>query len=152
MKIPFLEVIRNASRILLTLRAIYSTMPNICSSVFISEAKRPMNEQKPTLGEFEELVLLAVLALGDKAAYGVSIRDLIERETGRNVSFGAIYTTLDRLKTKGYVSSKQGAPTQERGGRAKRYFKVEAMGESALTEAHRARSRMMKLVELKPAW
>jgi DNA-binding PadR family transcriptional regulator len=110
-----------------------------------------MNDQKLSLGEFEELVLLAVLVLGD-TAYGVSIRDLIERETGRKVSFGAIYTTLDRLKTKGYVRSRQGVPTQERGGRAKQYIKIEALGETVLSEAQNARSRMLKLIELKPAW
>jgi PadR family transcriptional regulator PadR len=110
-----------------------------------------MSNQKPYLGEFEEFVLLAVLVLGDNA-YGVSIRDLIEQETGRSVSFGAIYTTLDRLKTKGYVSSRQGEPTQERGGRAKRYFKIEGIGETALREAQSARNRMLKLTKLRPTW
>ncbi|MBA3243235.1 MAG: helix-turn-helix transcriptional regulator [Acidobacteria bacterium] len=110
-----------------------------------------MSTQKLYLGEFEELVLLAVLVLGDNA-YGVSIRDLIEQETGRNVSFGAIYTTLERLKTKGYISSRQGEPTQERGGRAKRYFRIEGVGETALSEAQRGRDRMLKLTKLKPAW
>jgi DNA-binding PadR family transcriptional regulator len=110
-----------------------------------------MSNQKPYLGEFEELVLLAVLVLKDNA-YGVSIRELIKEETGRDVSFGAIYTTLDRLKNKGYVSSKQGEPTQERGGRAKRYFKIEGLGETALTEAQSARNKMLRLARLKPAW
>jgi DNA-binding PadR family transcriptional regulator len=113
--------------------------------------KRLMRNQKPYLGEFEELVLLAIQGLRDDA-YGVSIRDLIEQETSRNVSFGAIYTTLDRLKNKGYVSSRQGEPTQERGGRAKRYFKIEGLGETALTEAQNARNRMERLTKLKPAW
>ncbi len=117
----------------------------------ISIMKRLMSTQKLYLGEFEELVLLAVLVLGDNA-YGVSIRDLIEQETGRNVSFGAIYTTLERLKTKGYISSRQGEPTQERGGRAKRYFRIEGVGETALSEAQRGRDRMLKLTKLKPAW
>lgn len=110
-----------------------------------------MSNLKLNLGEFEELVLIAVLVLGDNA-YGVSIRDLIEQETGRNVSFGAIYTTLDRLKNKGYVSSKQGEPTKERGGRAKRYFKIEGIGETALTEAQTARNKMLRLTKLKVGW
>jgi PadR family transcriptional regulator, regulatory protein PadR len=122
----------------------------ICS-IRESTTKRPMSNQKLNLGEFEELVLLAVLGLGDNA-YGVSIRDLIEKETGRVISFGAIYTTLDRLKKKGYVSAKRGEPTKERGGRAKQYFKIEAVGETALTEAQRARNKMLRLANLKPGW
>jgi PadR family transcriptional regulator PadR len=110
-----------------------------------------MSNQKLYLGEFEELVLLAVLVLRDNA-YGVSIRDLLEQETGRNVSFGAIYTTLDRLKTKGYVSSRQGEPTKERGGRAKRYFKIEGIGETALKEAQTARNKILKSTKLNPVW
>jgi DNA-binding PadR family transcriptional regulator len=107
--------------------------------------------QKQYLGEFEELILLAVLVLRDNA-YGVSIRDVIEQETGRAVSFGAIYTTLERLQQKGYVSSKQGERTPERGGRAKRYFRIEGMGESVLRETQKSRNRMLALAKLKPAW
>lgn len=110
-----------------------------------------MSTQKPYLGEFEELVILAIIALEDNA-YGVSIRNLLEERTGRNISFGAIYTTLDRLKTKGYISPRQGEPTNERGGRAKLYFDVQGLGEVALSETQKARNRMLDLVKLKPAW
>lgn len=110
-----------------------------------------MGSQKPYLGEFEELVLLAIIALEDNA-YGVSIRRLLEERTGRNISFGAIYTTLERLKKKGYISPRRGEPTNERGGRAKLYFDVEGLGELVLNETQKARNRMLELVELKPAW
>ena len=79
------------------------------------------------LGEFEQLVLLALLRLGDEA-YAVTIRREIAERTGRDVSIGAIYATLDRLEQKGFVSSRRGDPTPERGGRAKRYFRIEATG------------------------
>jgi PadR family transcriptional regulator, regulatory protein PadR len=75
------------------------------------------------LGELEQIVLLAVLRLGDDA-YGVPIGTEIEQRTGRSLTVGALYRTLDRLEAKGYVTSSFGDPTPERGGRAKRYFKV----------------------------
>ena len=83
------------------------------------------------LGRFEEQVLLVLLRLGE-SAYGVPIRRELAERTGRDVSLGAVYTTLERLKRKGYVSSRVGDPTAERGGRAKRYFKIEARGMKAL--------------------
>src|SRR5437763_9323287 len=76
------------------------------------------------LGEFEQIVLLAVLRLGDDA-YGVPIRREIEKRGGRKVTVGALYSTLDRLEAKGYVSSWFADPTAERGGRSRRYFRVE---------------------------
>ncbi len=105
-----------------------------------------MEKNKSYLGEFEEIVLLAVLRLDDNA-YGVTIRHLIEEETGRSVSFGAVYTTLERLEKKGYVSSRQGESTPERGGRAKRYFKVENAGLSALEMAHATRTKLTRGLE-----
>ena len=84
------------------------------------------------LGEFEQLVLLALLHLGEDA-YGVSIRGEIEARTGRNVSIGSVYTTLDRMERKGYVRSSVGQPTPERGGRRKKYYCVEASGQAALS-------------------
>jgi len=90
------------------------------------------------LGEFEEIVLLTVARLGGNA-YGVSIRQTVEEVAGRPTSIGAIYTTLERLEEKGFVSSRQGEPTPERGGRAKRYFTIEASGHQALAEAERVR-------------
>jgi PadR family transcriptional regulator PadR len=83
------------------------------------------------LGPFEELVLLALVRLRDNA-YGVTIRQEIAKRTSKDVSLGAVYTTLDRLQGKGYVSSRWGEPTAERGGRAKRYFLIEAPGRRAL--------------------
>jgi PadR family transcriptional regulator PadR len=89
------------------------------------------------LGEFEHLVLLAVLRLGDQA-YGVSVRREIEARTRREVSIGAIYATLDRLEAKSYVLSRVGDPTPERGGRSKRFFRVTAQGVSAIKHTHLA--------------
>jgi DNA-binding PadR family transcriptional regulator len=83
------------------------------------------------LGELEQIVLWAVLRLGDEA-YGVPIRLEIEGRTGRSLTVGALYRTLDRLEAKGYVTSKFGDPTPERGGRSKRYFTVRPSGLRAL--------------------
>ncbi len=83
---------------------------------------------KPTyLGEFELLVMLCVIRLGE-GAYGVPISREIERRTGRDVAFGTVYATLERLQKKGLVRSDLGDPTPERGGRAKRYFRVTSAG------------------------
>lgn len=89
------------------------------------------------LGEFEHIVLLAVLRL-DEQAYGVTIRREIEARTKREVSIGAIYATLDRLEGKGHVRSRVGDPTPERGGRSKRFFRITAQGISAVNRTHRA--------------
>jgi DNA-binding PadR family transcriptional regulator len=86
------------------------------------------------LGEFEQVILLAILRLTDDA-YGVTIRREISAHTQRDSAPGAIYTTLDRLETKGFVRSSLGEATPERGGRAKRYFKVTAQGRRALKRA-----------------
>jgi DNA-binding PadR family transcriptional regulator len=79
------------------------------------------------LGEFELLVLLAVLRLGDDA-YGASILDEIAQRTRRPVARGSVYITLDRLEEKGLLGSERGDPTPIRGGRAKRYFKLKPRG------------------------
>ena len=86
------------------------------------------------IGEFELVVLLALLHLGSNA-YGMQIRREIEARTGRSVSIGAAYATLDRLQGKGYVRSSLGDPTPERGGRRKRFFRIEPAGEVALQRA-----------------
>ena len=83
------------------------------------------------LGSLEHIILLALVRL-DGNAYGMIVRREIEERTGRNLSIGAVYATLERLETKGYVSSFTGEPTPERGGRAKRLFRVEAAGKQAL--------------------
>lgn len=86
------------------------------------------------LGDLEQLVILAVMRLGE-GAYGMTVRREIEANSGRKVSLGAIYATLDRLESKGYVSSAMGGTTSVRRGRAKRYFRVQALGVRALEEA-----------------
>ena len=83
------------------------------------------------LGEFEQIVLLAALRLGNNA-YGVTIWEEIGRRTGRPVMIGAVYATLDRLEAKRFISSKVGDPTPERGGRAKRFFRITSQGSAAL--------------------
>ena len=93
------------------------------------------------LGEFEQIVLLAILRLGDEA-YGVPIRLDIEQRTGRALTVGALYRTLDRLEEKGYVSSAFSDPTPERGGRSKRYFSVKPIGLRTLRASHDALAAM----------
>lgn len=95
------------------------------------------------LGEFEQFILLAVLRL-NKQAYGVPIRQEIEDRTGRSAAIGAVYATLDRLEQKGFVSSHLGDATAERGGRAKRYFRVTPEGAAALRQTQQALRQMMK--------
>lgn len=87
------------------------------------------------LGEFEQVLLLAVARLQDRA-YGVSIRDEISRRTGRESSIGAVYATLDRLRKKGFLTSEDGDPEPVRGGRAKRYFRLTDDGRTALQVSH----------------
>jgi len=88
------------------------------------------------MGEFEQLVLLALLRRPGEA-YGMEIRDEIEDRTGRDVSYGAVYTTLDRLEGKGFLTHRLGETLPERGGRARKYFRVTAAGREALREARR---------------
>ena len=95
----------------------------------------------PVLGEFEHMVLLAILRLGDKA-YGVTIRAELEERTGREPAPGALYTTLDRMEDKGLLTSWMGDPTAQRGGRAKRYFRASAAGIKAVTHAQRCYRRL----------
>lgn len=106
-----------------------------------------MNTPKNTLGSFEEFVLFATLRLGEQA-YGAKIRQTVDEATGRSVSIGAVYATLDRLERKGFVRSWQGEATPERGGRAKRYFRVEGAGVRALNETRAARNKLMEGVNL----
>jgi len=89
------------------------------------------------MGEFETLVLLAVLRL-DNSAYGMEVRAEIEKRTGRAVSYGAVYTALDRLERKGFLSHALGESRPERGGRARKYFRVETAGREALGATRRA--------------
>ena len=85
----------------------------------------------PYLGEFEQIVLLAILRLKDDA-YAVPIREEIEGRTTRSVARGALYTALDRLEAKHFLISRMGEPLAERGGRSRRYYSVTPAGVSAL--------------------
>ena len=96
-----------------------------------------MNDKEKFLGEFEQVLLLSVLKLGNDA-YGTSIRELLANTIGRDITIGALYTTLERLEKKGMVSSKMGEATAERGGRAKKYFEVSAKGQHALRRSKQA--------------
>ena len=99
------------------------------------------------LGEFEHIVILALLRLSDRA-YGVTVRQELEARTGREVSIGAVYATLDRQEAKGYVKSVFGEPTPERGGRSKRFFRVTAKGISAVNRTQRALQNLTEGLDL----
>lgn len=92
-------------------------------------------------GEFEQLLMFAVLDLEDRA-YGVTIRRRIEERTGREISPGAVYTALDRLEAKGFVGSRLGDETPARGGRRKKFYRLEPEGAAALQTSYRNVSRM----------
>ena len=99
------------------------------------------------LGEFEQMVLLAVLR-EDGSGYGMSIRREIEERAGREVSIGAVYATLDRLEQKRLVRSREGEATPVRGGRARKHFAVTPEGASALRTARAMMDRLWDGVEL----
>jgi len=99
------------------------------------------------LGEFEQIVLLAILRLG-QSAYGVTIRREIAVCTGRQPAPGALYTTLDRMEQKGLVESWLGDPTPQRGGRAKRYFMVTNKGGVAVAAAQRSYQKLLRGLQL----
>ncbi|HTS35521.1 MAG TPA: PadR family transcriptional regulator [Candidatus Solibacter sp.] len=101
----------------------------------------------PALGEFEQVVLLAILRLGE-TAYGVTVRAEIVACTGRAPTPGALYTTLDRMEDKGLIQSHLGDSTPQRGGRAKRYVKVTKKGRYALIEAQRQYQSLLRGLDL----
>jgi DNA-binding PadR family transcriptional regulator len=96
-----------------------------------------MSDSPAYLGEFEHLLLLAILQCGDEA-YTVPVRELLETRVGRTVSRGALYTSLERLEAKGLVTSRFGDPLAIRGGRARRYFSVTPAGLGAVRAARAA--------------
>lgn len=104
----------------------------------------------PYLGEFEQIVLLAVWRL-DHDGYGVRIRQEIEARTGRPVTIGAVYATLERLARKGCVKPVMGEPTAARGGRAKRYYQITRTGTAALEDARRQLARMWQGLRREPS-
>jgi len=93
------------------------------------------------LGELEELILLTVGIL-DQEAYGVSVLEEIRNQTGRKVNISAIHTVLNRLEDKGFLISKMGGATEERGGRRKRLFRISANGRAAITEIKNLRNKL----------
>ncbi len=95
----------------------------------------------PVLGDFEQLVLMGVLRLED-GAYGAAIRQEIHARSGRDVSINAVYTTLDRLESKGLLKSWVGDPTPQRGGRRRKFYALRPMGVAALRQAYRAFTAM----------
>lgn len=94
-----------------------------------------------SLGDFEQLVLLGVLRLGDEA-YGAAIRQEIHARSGRDVSINAVYTTLERLEAKGLLRSWIGEPTAQRGGRRRKFYAMQPAGTAALRHAYRALQSM----------
>ena len=94
-----------------------------------------------SIGEFEQLVLLALVRLGDQG-YGVSIHNEIVRRARREVTIAAVYKTLERLELKGFAVSTVGEPTAERGGRRKKYFRIQPAGRRALAYALASLRRM----------
>jgi PadR family transcriptional regulator PadR len=94
-----------------------------------------MKKSEDALGSLEHIVLLAVIRVGSDA-YGMTVRREIESATRRDISIGAVYATLTRLESKGFIKSHAGTPTAERGGRAKRHFRMTADGIAAVRKMH----------------
>lgn len=103
------------------------------------------------IGEFEELVLLTIAALDDNA-YGVGIKEDIEQRTDRSISIGALHSTITRLEEKGLIKSHLGEPTQERGGRRKRYFQLTNQGKEALRSVKALRDQLWDLSKVNLAF
>jgi DNA-binding PadR family transcriptional regulator len=97
------------------------------------------------LGEFEQLILAALMILGSENSYGMTIHEQVEKLAAglRAVSLGSVYTTLDRLEQKGYVRSWFGGATEQRGGRSKRFFEITGSGELAVKKALRVANNMV---------
>ena len=101
--------------------------------------------KKYQLGEFEEIVILTIGVLNNKA-YSVTIKDEIESRLSRTVSLGALHTALKRMEEKGYLKSYPGEATVERAGRPKRYFEITAAGKKAMQHARDTRDRLWKAI------
>ncbi|MEI9921053.1 MAG: PadR family transcriptional regulator [Bacteroidota bacterium] len=107
-----------------------------------------MSPRRNSIGEFEELVLIITASLeGD--AYGVTITNELEKQTGRSVGFNTVHTTLQRLEEKGLIRSAMGGATTERGGRRKRYFTITALGSRTLRDLKALRERLWKALPAK---
>ena len=94
-----------------------------------------------SVGDFEQLILLALIRLGPQA-YGVSIRQDIEARTARTISAGALYTALNRLENRGFVTSRLGEPTPMRGGKRKRLYSLRPAGEESVARAYESLRQM----------
>lgn len=97
------------------------------------------------LGEFQEFVLLSILILEDEA-YGLKIQKELSKRLNRSLSRGALHTALSRLEEKGFIDSRTGGATAERGGRSKRYYTLSSTGKAALKQAKETRDEMWNLV------
>src|SRR5262249_36248188 len=106
----------------------------------------PQDFYAPLLGEFEQLVLLALIRLGN-GAYGVAIRREIRERTGRDAAIGTVYMALGRLEKKKMIASYVGLPTAERGGRRRKHYLILTDGEHAVGRAYRAVTAMAQGVE-----
>ena len=104
---------------------------------------KQITKAESALGEFEQLVLLALVRLGPEA-YGATIRREIEARTGRDLAISAVYITLDRLEVKGLVRSRIGDPTPQRGGRRRKHFVILPAGRRAIAHACRAFGQMVE--------
>ena len=102
------------------------------------------------IGEFEELVLLTIACLGTKA-YGVAIKEDIEQRANRPISIGSLHSTITRLQEKGFLESRLGEPSNERGGRRKRFFSLTNNGVIALNNIKNLRDNLWEEARLKPA-
>ena len=109
----------------------------------------PNKTEHEFFGEFEQVVLLALARLGDRA-YGMAVHREIEERTGRDVAIGSVYRALDRLQRKGHVSSRLGEPTPERGGRAKRFYSIESPGIWALRKSRKMFARLWEGLQIDP--
>ena len=106
--------------------------------------------KKYQLGEFEEIIILTIGILNNRA-YSVSIKDEIESRLSRTVSFGALHTALKRLEEKGYLKSFAGESTEERAGRPRQYFEITAMGKKAMRYSKDTRDELWKAIP-KTVW
>jgi len=100
----------------------------------------------PLLGEFEQVVLLALLRLGN-GTWGAEIRREIQERLGRDLPVSVVYVTLQRMEKKGWVKSYVGEPTRERGGRRRRHYLMDTPGEHALGKSYRALQKMIEGME-----
>ena len=98
------------------------------------------------LSTFELMVMLALARIGERA-YGVPIANEIREQSGRSVVLGSVYAALERLQQKGFATSTMGEPTPERGGRAKRYFRLTAAGQREIRDAQRTLTKLWRGIE-----